>query len=128
MNTKLLLVLLVVGLLLLGMGISWPFFFAKEAQPSSQSPQPVSSKPANSYEFDVPANVVWFNTGLDVTGKSISIEYLSGKWSNGGSDPSFCDAAGFPPGKGDGNKLMPKLLCRNAVLGSLIAKTDNNIY
>lgn len=68
----------------------------------------------------VPANQIWFDTGVDLTGNQISINYVTGTWSNGGKPPLFSS--------GEGVGTWPGLIVPNARLGSLVAKTDRGTF
>jgi len=73
--------------------------------------------------LDIPAKTVWFDTGLDVTNRTVQIKYESGTWSNDGADQHSCDGEGFIPEAQDFRDVIPKLLVNNAPLGSLVGKT-----
>ena len=57
---------------------------------------PPPPKENRSYEITIPANQMWFDTGIDLSGKSLLITYVSGSWSNGGKPARFS-------GRGCGN-------------------------
>ena len=118
-------VVLFVGILCVAIGL-----YLKFRKPSLEIPPPVVRVQSNSssQSFEIPSFRKWFDTAIDVTNKRVSIEYNSGEWSNGGDTPVYCDASGIKPDKGDGTKLLPELLYRNAVLGELIAKTDDGVF
>ena len=78
--------------------------------------------------LDIPAKSLWFDTGLDVTNKTVQIKYESGTWSNDGADQHFCDGEGFIPEAQDFRDVIPKLLVTNAPLGSLVGKTTGEPF
>lgn len=69
---------------------------------------------------EVPANEMWFDTGIDVTGKTVRIEYEAGRWSNGGDQPLFADGRGANSWNG--------LIVPDAPLRSLVGKTSNRTF
>ena len=73
--------------------------------------------------LEVPANKMWFDTGIDVTNKTVQIKYESGTWSNDGTDEHSCDGEGLIPEGQDFRDVIPKLLVTNAPLGALVGKT-----
>ena len=78
--------------------------------------------------LDIPAKTMWFDTGLDVTNKTVQIKYESGSWSNDGADQHSCDGEGFIPEAQDFRDVIPKLLVTNAPLGSLVGKTSGEPF
>jgi len=78
--------------------------------------------------LEIPAKSMWFDTGLDVTDKTVQIKYESGTWSNDGAESHFCDGEGFIPDAQDFRDVIPKLLVTNAPLGSLIGKTGGEPF
>lgn len=78
--------------------------------------------------LDIPARTVWVDTGLDVTNKTIQINYESGTWSNDGAESHFCDGEGFIPEGKDFQDLIPKLLVTNAPLGALVGRTNGEPF
>jgi hypothetical protein len=78
--------------------------------------------------LDIPAKNIWFDTGLDVTNKTVQIKYESGTWSNDGAAQHFCDGEGFIPEAQDFRDVIPKLLLTNAPLGSLVGKTNGEPF
>jgi hypothetical protein len=71
----------------------WMYIFSGSSKPTSEGGQRESSKqelpprtigavlvPAGAKQVTVPANVQWFDTGLDVNG-TVRIDYLFGRWS-----------------------------------------------
>src|SRR5215475_3417807 len=78
--------------------------------------------------LEIPAKNMWFDTGLDVTNKTVQIKYESGTWSNDGTDQHFCDGEGFIPEAQDFRDVIPKLLVSNAPLGSLVGKTNGEPF
>ena len=78
--------------------------------------------------LEIPAQTMWFDTGLDVTNKTIQIKYESGTWSNDGDESHFCDGEGFIPEMKDFRDVIPKLLVTNAPLGSLVGRTNGEPF
>ena len=78
--------------------------------------------------LEIPARSMWFDTGLDVTNKTIQIKYESGKWSNDGAEGHYCDGEGFIPEAEDFRDIIPKLLVTNAPLGALAGKTSGESF
>ena len=78
--------------------------------------------------LEIPARAMWFDTGLDVTNKTIQIKYESGTWSNDGAESHFCDGEGFIPEGQDFRDVIPKLLVTNAPLGSLVGRTNGEPF
>lgn len=66
--------------------------------------------------FQIPANVMWFDTGIDTTGKTITIRYVAGTWTNGGDIPVWADA------KGSGS--WSNVIVPGAPFRSLVGKTN----
>jgi hypothetical protein len=77
---------------------------------------------------NIPANIMWVDTGLDVTNKTIQIKYESGTWSNDGAESHFCDGEGFIPESQDFRDVLPKLLVPNAPLGALVGRTGGEPF
>ena len=78
--------------------------------------------------LEIPAQTMWFDTGLDVTNKTIEIKYESGTWSNDGAETHFCDGEGFIPEGKDFRDVIPKLLVTNAPLGALVGRTNGEPF
>jgi hypothetical protein len=78
--------------------------------------------------LEIPGQTMWFDTGLDVTNKTIQIKYESGMWSNDGAESHFCDGEGFIPEGKDFRDVIPKLLVTNAPLGALIGRTNGEPF
>jgi hypothetical protein len=78
--------------------------------------------------LNIPARNMWFDTGLDVTNKTIQIQYESGTWSNDGVESHFCDGEGFIPESQDFRDVLPKLLVPNAPLGALVGRTSGDPF
>ena len=75
-----------------------------------------------SRQLTVPANIEWFDSGIEVTGKRVKIEYRSGQWRN---HPSS--------GANDGNGRYPyaeqsSLVLPSANLSSLIGRTSQGVF
>ena len=77
---------------------------------------------------EIPAKNMWVDTGLDVTSKTIRINYESGTWSNDGAESHFCDGEGFIPEGNDFRDVIPKLLASNAPLGALVGRTNGEPF
>lgn len=67
----------------------------------------------------IPANVMWFDTGIDVT-DGLSLKYRSGTWTSGGEVLIWSDA--------NGSGSWPGLLLPNAPFRGLIGKVGSNIF
>jgi hypothetical protein len=78
--------------------------------------------------LEIPAQTMWFETGVDVTNKTIQIKYQSGTWSNNGAESNFCDGEGFIPEGNDFRDVIPKLLVTNAPLGALVGRTSGEPF
>ena len=78
--------------------------------------------------LNIPANGMWFDTGLDVTNKTIQIKYELGTWSNDGAETHFCDGEGFIPEGQDFRDVLPKLLVPNAPLGALVGRAGGEPF
>jgi hypothetical protein len=78
--------------------------------------------------LEIPARTLWFDTGVDVTNKTIQIKYQSGTWSNDGAESNFCDGEGFIPEGKDFRDVIPKLLVTNAPLGALVGRTSGEPF
>ena len=83
-------------------------------------PKQASPKVNLSKRIEVRADKMWVDTGVDVTGKTVRIEYESGQWSNGGDDPLFAD--------GRGANSWPDLLVPGAPIRSLVGKTSSGTF
>jgi hypothetical protein len=105
-----------------------PMVIVPQATPVSSSssdssqPPPKQSSPKVTFSkrVEVRADQVWVDTGIEVTGKKIRIEYESGQWSNGGDEPLFAD--------GRGANSWPGLLVPNAPIRSLVGKTSSSTF
>lgn len=73
-----------------------------------------------SKQITIPAKQMWFDTEIDVTGKSVRIEYVSGQWSSCGEVPLYSD------GRGAGS--WNRLLVPSAPFRSLVGKTDKGSF
>lgn len=83
--------------------------------PSDSAPK-TSTAGENTTTVTVNADTPWTDTGIDVTGKTVTIKRVSGCWDNGGAKPTNqC---------GEGLGLYPGTIISSAAIGSLIAKTD----
>lgn len=86
------------------------------------------SRSSHTVVLEIPAHTKWFDTGLDVTNKTVQIKYESGTWSNDGAEAHFCDGEGFIPEGTDFRDVIPKLLVQNAPLGALIGRTNGEPF
>ncbi len=93
------------------------FDLAKQAPDANkQAEEKVVQKPAmQRYTVTVAANKPWTNTGINVTGKSVTIRYLSGSWNS--VDDQYNQ-------NGSGLGVYPGTIMPNVNIGQLIAKTD----
>lgn len=87
-----------------------------------------SRSPHREVVLEIPARTLWFDTGVDVTNKTIQIRYQSGTWSNDGAESNFCDGEGFIPEGTDFREVIPKLLVTNAPLGALVGRTNGGPF
>jgi len=78
--------------------------------------------------LDIPARTIWVDTGLDVSNKTVRINYESGTWSNDGAESHFCDGEGFIPESQDFRDVLPKLIVPNAPLGALVGRTNGDPF
>ena len=127
-QSKLIYLLLFVGLACLAFG-SYSYFYKPTPQviikeqstknASSGGTEFYSKRVIASKRVEVPASQMWFNTGIDVTGKYVRIAYESGKWKN---HPDAWES------DGEGCCPWPDLLVPNAPLRSLVGKTDDGIF
>jgi hypothetical protein len=101
--------LLAVGLIAIGFGI---YSYLKPASPKHVTPYCKVSK-----RIQVPANQIWFDTGVDVTGKAVCIQYETGMWTSGGDDPKYSDG-------NTGTSPWPGLLVPDLPIRALVGKTD----
>lgn len=73
-----------------------------------------------SLKVTVPANVKWYNPGLNFDGQRIRIRRESGQWTNGGSSPIYTDANGSGSWNGT---IVP-----SAPFRSLVARNNGNSF
>jgi hypothetical protein len=95
---------------------------ATTTQPAPVNSSVSFSKPLRksfSKKITIPANEMWVDTGIDVTGKRIRIEYESGQWTNMIGSNS-CD--------GEGKGPYPHLTVPDAPLAALVGKTDTGSF
>lgn len=71
-------------------------------------------------QIEIPANVMWFDTGIDTTGRAVSVEYVSGEWTNGGDKPIYTDCMG--------SGSWPGLIVKGAPFRSLVGKTAAGMF
>jgi hypothetical protein len=88
------------------------------ASPTSETHRPTPF----TKRISVPANQMWFDTGIDITGKLVRIDYVSGQW-------RIAPTAGFNDGNGRrpfaGQRL---LVVPEADLASLVGKTYDGAF
>lgn len=107
-------------------GLFWLYFRGDDRRPLAQSPanaqsSATPSKPeAAVKQIQIPANVMWFDTGIDTTGRVVTIEYVSGTWTNGGDKPIYTDWMGSGSWSG--------LILKGAPFRSLVGKTDAGTF
>lgn len=129
-QTRLLLIgIIFLGTLLLGTGLYLAFKQDESSVVQNTASNPVTtadktntaSSKSNkvSKNITVPANKMWYDTGIDIpNGSNVEIRYLAGKWSNtSGTGNIWTD--------GNGSGSWNGLVVPNAPLRSLIAKTDS---
>jgi len=109
-------VLALIGLACLGVGVYSLF------KKPPQTPVPPPKEEHIIKQFVVPGNVMWADTGIDVTGKILTIRYVAGTWSNGGPPELmlWSDAGG---GGGWSNLIVPGVPIR-----ALVGKTDEGAF
>lgn len=75
----------------------------------------------SSQTFTVPATTPLFSTGLDVTGRTVRIRYMSGRWSNSpGAGAIFTD--------GNGSGSWAGTVLTSAPFRALVGKTNNGYF
>lgn len=104
-----------IGLALLGLGIYTQF-------KKSPAPETPSRRLLQTKEVEVPAKTMWFDTGLDVTGKYVDIQYLHGEWTSGGEVLKWSDGEGATVGR-IGDMIVP-----SAKIRALVGKTDDGHF
>ncbi len=110
-NKSLIYVLIVVGILCVGLGL---YLVSQKDQP------PVQASPViKSHTVKVSATSPWTSTGIDTTGKTVTIRRVSGMW-NSVDDNN--DQAG------EGLGYYPGTVFPQAKIGELIAKTDTGMH
>lgn len=108
-KSKILSLVAFVGLACVGTGL---YFILGQPNP----PRVVFSK-----QIEVPANVMWLDTSLDVKDKTVTIKYDRGEWTNGGDNPIWSDAKGATP-------RFPDLLVQSAKIRELVGKTGEGHF
>lgn len=114
MRKTLLILLLLVALGIFGLGL-YPYIKRPADAPITEQ------KVVWKKQLEVDAKKMQVNTGIDVTGKLVRIEYTGGTWSNGGKEPIFSDANGYP-------QSWPGVIVPNAPLRALVGKTDAGAF
>jgi hypothetical protein len=89
--------------------------------PVSSESSTSQSPPSQKIRVTVPSTQEWYATGIDVTGKSIQIRYVSGSWSNTSDNDSIWD-------DGKGNQPWSGLLVPQAPFRSLVGKTNSGTF
>ena len=74
-----------------------------------------------SRQITIPANQLWFDTGIDVTAKKVKIVYISGQWSNTNERGNVWASA-------EGIGIWDGLIVPTAPFLSLVGKTDNGTF
>lgn len=120
MNSKRILSLTALfGAVLIGVGI---YKLTCQTEPVSFVASSTNNAENSKKIVSVPANVQWFDTGIDVTsGAALRIEYQSGQWRNT-QDSNYCT--------GDGKMYdgQNKLILPSALLASLIGKVGTTTF
>lgn len=94
---------------------------SRTAIPSNSRFKAVQIAP-DEWELTIPADIQWVDTGLNVTGKQVSIQYKSGCWKN--HPTSTCST-----GSGLGTfKDQQALLVPAAPLSALVGKTNSGTF
>lgn len=116
-------IIAVTGILCVCLGVYWVFFNSSQSNQSQQIPSASSSiTPAfPGKNVVIPANVMWFDTGLDTTNRVVNIQYVSGVWSNTSGDGNIWNDAA-------GNQSWPGLVVPNSPLRSLVGKTNDGTF
>ncbi len=80
------------------------------------------TKPHSTRQFVVPANEMWIDTGVDTTGKIITVRYIAGTWTNGGPKEKilWSDATG--------GGSWPDLIVPGVPIRALVGKTDEGSF
>jgi hypothetical protein len=88
-------IVILIGTLILGVGIYT--LFKQREQPSqvpvASSSASVPTNPGAKKRIRVPADIEWFDTGINLTGEFIQIQYESGLWKNQ-PESNSCDGDG----------------------------------
>lgn len=123
--------LLVIGLVLIIVGLLSVMFsgywYLKPPDTNTNSvvatpiPTP-SEKGKRTQMVQVPANVMWYDTNIDVTGKQVTIRYNSGQWRNHPTS-GYNDGVGRGPYAEQNTLIVP-----NAPLSSLVGKTNGGTF
>lgn len=85
-----------------------------------QEATPPPSKEAKQ-RIKIPATVMWVDTGMDITGKHVHIQYESGQWSNSNGSGNI-----FNDGWGSGS--WPGVIVPNAPFRSLVGKVGSTTF
>src|SRR6185369_12452073 len=119
-------IIALIGMACLGLGVYFLFRSPTPAQIPQQSqaqPSFQSSSQPSSRMLEVPATKKWFDTGIDVTDKRVTVKYIGGQWTNevGKHTPSvYSDCMG--------NGSWPGTLVANAPFRALVGKTDSAAF
>lgn len=106
-----------IGTVFIGIGI-YSVVHKSNSQPTIQ----IDNTQTNKIRVRVPADQMWYDTGIDVTGKFIQIQYESGMWRNAPGAP-LCDGEGKV-----GYEDTKKLILPSGNLSALIGKVGNKIF
>jgi hypothetical protein len=113
MQRRWLLLLIIIGLALIGLGV----YSVRSKPEPPHIPRVVFSK-----QLEVPANKLWFDTGIDVTGRHVTIKYDKGEWTNGGDNPQWSD------GNGAGVSRVPDLIVPSGKVRELVGQTADGHF
>lgn len=113
-------IIAVIGMACLGLGV-YSLFRKPTVSATSPVQSPVQSSQPFSKLLEVPAVKKWFDSGIDVTGKRVSIKYVGGQWTNEvGPKAVYSDCMG--------NGSWPGTIVANAPFRALVGKTDNAAF
>jgi len=115
----------VLAALVMGVYLFWQRQTPKSAEAQSNGISTTSlnpTKPHSMRQFIVPANEMWIDTGVDTTGKVVTIRYIAGTWSNGGPKDQmlWSDATG--------GGSWPNLIVPGVPIRALVGKTDEGNF
>jgi hypothetical protein len=109
----------VIGVACLGLGV-YSVFYARS--PQAEISQSASISLGGKRLIRIPAEVMWYDTGIDVSGKTVQIQYESGQWSNAPSS-NFCDGMGKI-----GYADTAQLIVPSGNLSGLMGKVGNRAF